>query len=108
MRTKHWILATALGLILSGCNSPSETATSSPTPQTSTVAQAATAAHVYEEGSIKKGEQALCVVCVVNEGTTEKEKVAETIDYEGKTYAFCSEEEKAAFISEPGKFAVKE
>ena len=49
----------------------------------------------------------LCVVCVVNEGSNEEEVAAETLDYEGKTYLFCNESEKATFISAPAKFAVK-
>ena len=43
----------------------------------------------------------------MNEGATEEEVAAETIDYEGKTYMFCNESEKATFISAPAKFAVK-
>jgi len=36
-----------------------------------------------------------------------EEEAIETIDYEGKTYLFCNEAEKATFISEPAKYAVK-
>ena len=50
---------------------------------------------------------AICVVCAVNEGSKEKEATVETIEYEGKAYAFCNEEEKAQFISSPAKFAAK-
>lgn len=55
--------------------------------------------------SIKKGSTAVCVVCHVKEGTNKPETVSETINYKGKTYAFCNESEKAEFISEPKKYA---
>jgi len=41
----------------------------------------------------------------VNDGTTESEAVKATLDYKGKTYGFCSEAEKAEFISNPAKYA---
>ena len=97
--------------ILSGCSQTSEsqpaaTATSAPAvSSTGTPAQAA--AYAYETGSKTKGDTGLCVICVVNEGSTMEEEAIETIDYEGKTYLFCNEAEKATFISEPAKYAVK-
>ena len=115
MRSRLCILA--LAALLSGCSggapagNPSPAATTAqaaPTAAASGSPVAATAApHAYPEGSIKKGNMALCVVCAINEGATEKEAAVETIDYEGKTYAFCNEEEKAQFISSPAKFAAK-
>lgn len=57
------------------------------------------------KGSVKVGDQAVCVICNKNEGKTYKEPVAETLDYKGKTYAFCNEGEKAEFISDPAKYA---
>ena len=84
-------------LALAGC-SPS----ASPSPPTP-AANAAQAA--YKLGSLKKGDKALCVVCVVKEGATEEETVVETLDYKGQTYVFCNEAEKAEFISDPRKFA---
>ncbi|MBI3927008.1 MAG: YHS domain-containing protein [Armatimonadetes bacterium] len=43
----------------------------------------------------------------MKEGTTAEEEVKETVDYQGKTYGFCDEAEKAEFISNPAKYAVK-
>lgn len=118
MRLSLCILA--LVATLTGCsggapaNNPSPAATTAQAPPTnaapvaaSSGSPAAAAAHAYPQGSIKKGDMVLCVVCAVNEGATEKEAAVETIDYEGKTYAFCNEEEKAQFISSPAKFAAK-
>jgi YHS domain-containing protein len=42
--------------------------------------------------------------CAVKEGTSELEEVKATLDYQGKTYAFCSVDEKAEFISSPAKY----
>jgi YHS domain-containing protein len=104
----------ALAALLAGCSGGSPASSPSPAPVATTAQAAPTAAgspataaaaHAYPQGSVKKGDMALCVVCAVNEGATEKEAAVETIDYEGKTYAFCNEEEKAQFISTPAKFA---
>lgn len=100
MDKKTWILATLTAAILGGCSNSPEAPSASKTPT-------ATPAYAYKAGSIKKGEMALCTICVVNEGATATEPAVETIDYEGKTYAFCNEEEKAQFISSPTKFAAK-
>lgn len=103
MDKKILILAILVAAVLSGCsNSPeAPSASVSKTPT-------ATAAYAYEVGSVKKGDMALCTICVVNEGATATEPAVETIDYEGRTYAFCNEEEKAQFISSPTKFAAKQ
>lgn len=106
----------AIGLLItlviqSGCNQttesqPTTAATNAPAvSQTGTPAQAAS--YAYETDSKKKGDTGLCVICVVDEGSTMEEEAIETIDYEGKTYLFCNEAEKATFISEPAKYAVK-
>ncbi len=114
MRSRLCILA--LATILSGCSGGAPAANPSPAATTAQAAPTAAASgspvaaappHAYPQGSIKKGDMALCVVCAINEGATEKEAAVETIDYEGKTYAFCNEEEKAQFISSPAKFAAK-
>ncbi|MEW6278141.1 MAG: CusA/CzcA family heavy metal efflux RND transporter [Candidatus Eremiobacterota bacterium] len=95
------LLAALAALSLAGCG-PSNQA-GSPTP--STAATPPTVA--YPQGSIKKGDKAFCVVCVVKDGEGKEEAAAETLDYEGKTYAFCNESEKAEFISNPSRYAVK-
>jgi YHS domain-containing protein len=100
MNKKIWILALWTITVLTGCSPSSESPSASATP-------AKAAPYAYDVGSLKKGDMALCVVCVVNEGATATEPAVETIDYEGKTYAFCNEEEKAQFISTPAKFAAK-
>lgn len=112
MRSRLCILA--LMAILAGCSgggaptsSPSAGATTAQAAPATSGSPAMAAAHSYAQGSIKKGDMALCAVCAVNDGATEKEAAVETIDYEGKTYAFCNEEEKAQFISSPAKFASK-
>lgn len=59
------------------------------------------------QGSIKVGDKAVCAVCAVKEGKTELEEVKATLDYKGKTYSFCSLDEKAEFISNPSKYTGK-
>jgi len=54
---------------------------------------------------VKVGDKAVCCVCAVKEGTRKPEEVKATIKYKGKTYPFCSEAEKAEFISNPSKYA---
>jgi YHS domain-containing protein len=99
MNFKYWLLLGAVSAsLLAGCSKGPETS-----PGTASAAPKVTFA--YAQGSIKKGDKAHCVVCVVKEGSTEEEPVAETLDYKGKTYAFCNEKEKAEFISEPARFA---
>lgn len=98
--------------ILSGCSQnadpqPTTAVTATPATVSATGTPAQAAAYAYEEGSKKKGDKGLCVICAVTEGATEEEVAAETLDYEGKTYMFCNEPEKATFISTPAKFAVK-
>lgn len=101
MNLRTLILVAAAALTLSACGSgsgePAATAASS-SPAAVQVA--------YDQGTVKKGDSGYCVVCVTN-GEAKVEPVAETIDYEGKTYAFCNESEKAEFISNPGKYAAK-
>jgi YHS domain-containing protein len=98
-------LATLVGLtlaigLLAGCSREAEApaAPAAPTAQPAVVTGNAL-------GSVKVGDQALCAICVVKDGTTAKEEVKATLDYRGKTYAFCSEDEKAEFISSPARYA---
>lgn len=94
MNVRNLILAFAAALTLSACGSPpSEPAASAPT--------------AYAQGTVKKGDMAVCVICAGHGEGGKEEKVAEVIDYEGKTYAFCNEAEKAEFISNPAKYAAK-
>ena len=87
--------------LLGGCSQRELPAGSTP------AASAPAAQAAYAQGSIKKGDKGLCVVCAVKEGSSKEEPVVETLDYQGKTYVFCNESEKAEFISSPAKYAVK-
>lgn len=109
MNIHHLILGALLVAACSNASSPGgESTPMAATATPSTVATTTSTATVaYAVGSKKKGDSGLCVVCHTNEGTTEEETVAEVIDYQGKTYVFCNESEKAEFISNPGKYAVK-
>ena len=89
--------------VLAGCGDNAAETTEAPAATTSTpAATAVTTANA--KGSVKVGDQAVCVVCAVKEGSTEKEEVKAVLDYKDKTYAFCNEAEKAEFISEPTKY----
>lgn len=110
------LIAALAALILAGCGSGDQASTTpTDTPPVAKApegggtpgAGASAVQTAYDTGSIKKGDKAHCVVCVVKEGSKEEEAVAETLDYQGKTYAFCNESEKAEFISEPAKYAAK-
>ncbi len=98
---KKYLMLSGCLLLLAAC-SPSSPPAATPTP-----AASAAVSHAYAVGSKKKGDSAICAVCAVKEGTSSPETVAETIDYEGKTYTFCNESEKAEFISSPAKYAEK-
>ena len=115
LKIKFWILIVIAGILPCGCGGhpPSGQSSAAKTPAAATAQTPAAAgqgnapAYAYSQGSIKKGDLAICVVCAVNEGSSEKEAAHEVLDFEGKTYAFCNEEEKAQFISSPAKFASK-
>ena len=81
---------------------PAAPKTTSESPKESSPATPATGAPL---GSVKVGDKAVCAVCAVKEGTAQPEEVKATLDYKGKTYAFCNLEEKAEFISNPSKYA---
>ena len=96
-------------VVLAGCgnnDSPPETRT--PGASASTNTPASTTVVAYDLGSKKKGDKGVCVVCNKIEGTTAEEEVVETLDYQGKTYLFCNESEKAEFISEPTRFVASQ
>lgn len=58
--------------------------------------------------AVKVGDKAVCCVCAVKEGGKAKpEEVKAVLNYKGKTYPFCSVNEKAEFISNPAKYAKK-
>ncbi|MCC6443176.1 MAG: hypothetical protein IT210_06940 [Armatimonadetes bacterium] len=91
--------------LLLGCSSPkSEEAADAPKGSAPSGKAASVVVSGAPLGSVKAGDRAVCVICAVNEGTTQPEEVKATLDYKGKTYAFCNEEEKAEFISNPGKY----
>lgn len=101
------LVSLLLAASLTGCgNSPTTESrpTASPATTTNSSNHSGQSPAAYAQGSKKKGDQAICIVCNIREGTTAEEAVVETLDYQGKTYTFCNESEKAEFISEPGKF----
>lgn len=109
------ILAAFAALVISGCG-PKDEGASIDTPGTTTSTTggststdngggATLVAKSYDVGSKKVGDKAVCAICMINEGKeTDEEDVKATLDYEGKTYAFCEEAEKATFISDPKKY----
>ncbi len=107
MKPAFVLVSLLLAASLTGCGNsptPESSPTSSPATSTNASSPAAHGPAAYDQGSKKKGDKAICIVCNVREGTTEEEAVVETLDYQGKTYTFCNESEKAEFISEPSKF----
>lgn len=100
------ILATLAVLCVVGCGpkEASPTVDSSTTTATPPVAPTVVA---YELGTKKKGDKGVCVICNAKEGSTAEEEVTETLDYQGKTYVFCNESEKAEFIADPTKYVKK-
>lgn len=99
-------LAAAVSLaVLAGCREKSAgtDAEAPPAPESHAAAPAVTTA--YPKGSIKVGDKAVCVVCAVNGTGHGQEEARAVLDYKEKTYAFCSEAEKAEFISDPAKYA---
>ena len=93
------LIAAFAALAIAGCGAKDEGAANTDTPTPTVVA--------YDLGSKKIGDMGICVICNAKEGTTSEEAVKETLDYDGKTYAFCSEAEKAEFISDPKKYTGK-
>jgi len=110
------IMAYALALsgmtALAGCSQKQAEAPGAEAGQTAQAPTSATPASnvvlANPQGSVKVGGEAVCVICNRNEGKTYVEPVAATLDYKGKTYAFCNEGEKAEFISNPAKYAQAE
>ncbi len=101
MKTTIITLALA-SVFLVGCGSSEPTPPAENPPVSQATPPAVQVA--YDLGSIKKGDKAHCVVCAVKEGSTETEEVAETQDYNGKTYGFCNSDERSEFITNPSKF----
>ena len=98
MTVKQSMLIASAALFMLACSQPP----SAPSP-----AAVASVKVAYDPGTIKKGDKGHCVVCALKEGKKEAEAVAETLDYQGKTYVFCNEAEKAEFISDPAKYATQ-
>ncbi|HJN16643.1 MAG TPA: hypothetical protein QGH10_14155 [Armatimonadota bacterium] len=104
MRTK---LIVVLGIILAvglvGCKSTDTGAVPDlPQPAVDAPQPQADVAEIQGAplGSIKVGDKAVCAVCAAEGGEHGVEEVKATLDYEGQTYAFCNEAEKAEFISD--------
>lgn len=98
------ILAAIAALLIVGCGPKEEAA--APTSNTNATATPPVVV-AYEIGTKKKGDKGVCVICNAKEGTTAEEEVTETLDYQGKTYIFCNESEKADFIADPTKYVKK-
>ncbi len=100
-------LTALLGLAIAGCSKPAAEGGETASGGAHNHAEHSHAEMVkeasYEPGSIKAGDRGYCIVCVYKGGEGE-EPIVDTLDYEGKTYAFCTESEKAQFISDPGKY----
>ena len=96
-------LVAVVVVMLTGCPQ-TKTGDAPQPPQANTTVAAPEAAPVADTGaplgSIKVGDKAVCAVCVAKGDKPEPEEAKATLDYQGKTYAFCSEEEKAEFIRE--------
>lgn len=98
------ILAAFAALFITGCGPKEEVTTDTNKPAATTSPATVVA---YDIGSKKKGDMGVCIICNAKEGMTAEEEVIETIDYQGKTYVFCNEAEKADFISDPSKYVKK-
>lgn len=105
------ILAALAALIIAGCGTKDGAATTDSTTPATTGGTATNSTPTpavavgYDAGSKKVGDMGACAVCTIKEGKVPAEEEAKaTLDYEGKTYVFCDEAEKAEFISDPKKF----
>ena len=118
------ILAAIAALVIAGCGAKDEAGTTG-TETTTTGGTAKTTAGAVDEhgraagshddakvvavgyatGSKKVGDKGACAVCTIKEGkVSDDEEAKAVLDYEGKTYVFCDDAEKAEFISDPKKF----
>jgi YHS domain-containing protein len=106
---KRLVMCAALAAIwvgsLSGCSQKEEETTVATPPTATAPATTTVVTTAHPLGSVKVGDKAVCVICAAKEGTSVAEDVKETLDYQGKTYAFCNLDEKAEFISDPSKYA---
>jgi YHS domain-containing protein len=95
---KHFSLLVALATMLMGALAvpPAAAAAAKPAPKTAAKGKAR---------EVKVGDKAVCCVCAVKEGSKKPEEVKAVLKYKGKTYPFCSLDEKAEFISNPSKYA---
>lgn len=48
--------------------------------------------------------EAVCQVCRVHEGETDPEPVVASVDFQGETYGFCSEDCRDAFLEDPAGY----
>jgi len=119
----NWILFAAVAAltasVLAGCG---DKATEPAPPQGATSMPAAPGAQTQSDPSTppktaatvtvgkKDLKEAVCVICAVKSGATNPapEPVVASIEYNGKGYYFCNDSEKAEFISNPDKYAVKD
>lgn len=114
MKFRRTLVALAATIwALAGCSQAKDEAPAAPSATGGTASSSATSggaalpavATGKPLGSIKVGDKAICAVCAVKEGTKSEEEVKAVLDYKGKTYGFCSLDEKAEFISNPAKYA---
>ncbi len=102
------VLSVCILLVMAGCNRDQAENTAppasygDPSPTADGTGPAPTGAPL---GTIEVGDQAVCAICATENESHGVEEVKATLDYEGKTYGFCSEAEKAEFISNPAKYA---
>ncbi|MBI3921792.1 MAG: YHS domain-containing protein [Armatimonadetes bacterium] len=90
--------------LLGGCGPKKAVEAPESSPATSATPPPAAPTTGAALGSIKVGDKAVCAVCAAEGGAHGEEEVKATLDYKGKTYGFCSESEKAEFISNPSKY----
>jgi YHS domain-containing protein len=110
MKMGMLVIASVLAAgMLAGCGGEQQAESTVPAGNTAPTAPAGgtqtVAATGQPLGSVKVGDKAVCAVCSKGGHTSEPEETKAVLDYKGKTYAFCSEGEKAEFISNPTKYA---
>ncbi|MBV6458648.1 MAG: hypothetical protein HONBIEJF_01782 [Fimbriimonadaceae bacterium] len=101
------IIAATAALVLVGCGKAEESAGTNSESSAATTATDVpkVIAVAYDAGTKKVGDKGSCAVCTIQEGkVSDDEEVKDVLDYNGKTYVFCAEGEKADFISDPKKY----
>jgi YHS domain-containing protein len=102
MKTVSMLLALAVVSMGTLATQPGTAAAAKATPK------AAAKATTRGKGKTAPGPKlAVCCVCAVKEGKKTPEPVKASLKYRGKTYYFCNLQEKAEFISNPSKYAMK-